>query len=286
MSKSNNIQIQEFIIEKKIGSGSFGEVYEVVDTKTQERKAIKVEEVKTDSVSILQKEYDMYKKLYELNYVEDNVKIYKMIYTEKYNILVMELLDKSLEKLFNESNKKFDILFVINLAVDILNLIEKLHNSNVIHRDIKPDNFMYDKNGKLKLIDFGLSKIYYKNNRHIKFKDNRSLIGTARYASVNMHIGIEPTRRDDMESIGYMLIYFAKGKLPWQGLKKNKDNNKPNLEQIKDVKLCLDLNILCKGLPKCFKEYMEYIRNLEFSEKPNYEYLKNLFLEYLKNQIN
>jgi serine/threonine protein kinase len=127
-------------------------------------------------------------------------------------------------------------------------------------------------------MDFGLSKRYLSSNgEHIDLREDRTLMGTARYASINVHMGFEPSRRDDLESVGYMLVYFIKKKLPWQGLKKKKDVDQ--LKLIGEYKMKISLDELCDKLPQCFKEYLKYCRNLKFSETPDYKYLKRLFLD-------
>ena len=161
----------------------------------------------------------------------------------------------------------------------ILNRIEFIHSRNFIHRDIKPDNFLIGR-GKTKniiyAIDFGLAK-RYKDPRtgiHIPYKDGKSLTGTARYTSVNTHLGIEQARRDDIESIGYIMVYFLKGELPWQGLKAK--NKKEKYEKIKEKKLNTPLEILCTNLPGDIITWINYAKGLNFEEKPDYNYLQSL----------
>lgn len=279
--KNNNLVSNEYEIIKKVGSGSFGEVYLTKMLSTGKLVASKIEEKKTSrNNSKIFDEYKIYKKL-ELKEVKKGIpKIYTYYETPKFNVLVMELLGDNLDSIFNTYNKNFELCTVLKIGYEILNLIEKIHNCGFIHRDIKPNNFMFgvgEKKYDLYILDFGLSKRFFKNNKHIEYKTNKSLVGTARYTSINIHLGIEPSRRDDLESIGYMLIYFLKGILPWQGLKKQK--NTDHLELIGEAKLSTSLKKLCQDIPNQFYKYIEYTRKLSFEERPDYKYLKKLLLE-------
>jgi serine/threonine protein kinase len=278
VSDSNNEStklLDDYIIVEQVGSGSFGEIY-LAEYKKGYKVAIKIEERK--KTQRIYNEYKIYRHLQKQNFVNGLPMIYDYLQSPDYNIMVMQLLGPCLEDLFVKCNKKFKLPTVFMLANQLLSLLNKLHDAEYIHRDIKPNNFLIGKNddaSQIYIIDFGLSKRYTANNKHIKFHNNRSLIGTARYASINMHMGIEPSRRDDLESAGYMLIYFLKGELPWQGIKKKKGIN--HIEAIGDIKICTCLEKLCEGIPDCFREYLDYCRKLKFDEKPDYEYLKRLF---------
>ena len=280
MMKQNIIFSDNYKLVKKLGSGSFGEVY-LTEDKNGVKYAAKIED--KAKKNRLKCEYNIYRKLNCKNIV-GIPKIYGYLETVDYNIMVMELLGKSLENLFQENDKQFPMKFICKLAIDITTIIEKFHSRGFIHRDIKPNNFLFNNGNKLEqiyLMDFGLSKQYIHDGEHNDIKFERSLIGTARYASMNIHWGVEPSRRDDIESIGYLLIYFANKRLPWQGLKG--DDKKTQIEKIGDKKLMVSTENLCDTLPKCFYLYIDYAKKLKYEEKPNYDYLRNLFIDFAKD---
>jgi serine/threonine protein kinase len=198
---------------------------------------------------------------------------------------MMQLLGKSLDQIMNESSISFNLQTVLKLGIQITKLLEIVHDAGFIHRDIKPNNFLIgvgEDNDSVFVMDFGLSKKYIDDisGNHIPMKIERSLVGTARYASINVHKGFEPSRRDDLESVGYMLIFLLLKRLPWQGLKKK---NSDHIKLIGECKMKTSLDDLCENIPSCFKEYIKHCKNLKFDESPNYEYLKSLFYGLANN---
>lgn len=288
VTNNNNTKIKYIIMEdlkisvgnkysliKKIGKGSFGEVFLVIDKEGNEY-ACKAES--SGNKNRLKGESNIYKR-FAVKKLDCVPTFHKYMETSKYNLLVMQLLGKSLDAIFEEQNNKLDVGTVMKLGITIISHLEKIHRIGIIHRDIKPNNFMFglgENENNLYVMDFGLSKKWCVDGDHIEFKTGRSMIGTARYASMNIHLGTEPSRRDDMESVGYMLLYLINGSLPWQGLKrKTKDNP---MDKIGEKKMMVDLKVLCQNIPDCFYEYVNYTRNLQFTEKPDYEYLRDLFI--------
>eukprot|EP01016_Furgasonia_blochmanni_P028982 TRINITY_DN3053_c0_g1_i1.p1 TRINITY_DN3053_c0_g1~~TRINITY_DN3053_c0_g1_i1.p1 ORF type:complete len:242 (+),score=32.48 TRINITY_DN3053_c0_g1_i1:493-1218(+) len=165
------------------------------------------------------------------------------------------------------------------IADQMIARLEHLHSVNFIHRDIKPENFLVGtmkRSDQIYLIDYGLAKRFRdpRTGIHIPYTDNKSLTGTARYSSINAHLGIEQSRRDDLEAVGYVIMYLVRGSLPWQGLQTL--NRKEKLERIREMKISIPDEVLCEGYPE-FEQYMKYVRGLRFEEKPDYAWIRQLF---------
>lgn len=265
----------KYVIIDELGSGSFGFVYEAKLKSSGEKVALKVED--REKSHKVKNEYMIYTKLRKFYPLDGIPKVYEFIETSKFNLMVMEILGDSLEDMFNKCERKFKLSTVLELGIQIIKLLEVVHERRYIHRDIKPNNFLLGKGNKknqVYIMDFGLSKKYMKEDKHIPLRTGRSLVGTPRYASTNMHMGFEPSRRDDLESVGYMLVYFLLGKLPWQGIKKKGESH---IKEIGNVKISVPLSVLCADIPKCFEDYLAYCKNLNFDEKPDYTMLRSLF---------
>lgn len=327
---------KKYRLGRKIGSGSFGDIYLGTNMTTGEEVAIKLESIKTKHPQLLY-ESKIYRILHggcklsicsfallsraprpELFFVlstEFTRKCTKRLERARtcgmsrnryspvspsyflavgipnvrwygiegdYNVMVLDLLGPSLEDLFNYCGRRFQLKTVLMLADQLLGRLEYVHTKSFIHRDVKPDNFLIGlgkRQSVIHIIDFGLAKKYRdpRSHQHIPYRENKNLTGTARYASINTHIGIEQSRRDDLESLGYVLMYFIRGSLPWQGLKAN--TKKQKYERIMDRKMSTSTEQLCKGYATEFRSYFEYCRSLRFEDRPDYAYLKRLFKE-------
>ncbi|XP_077957089.1 casein kinase I isoform X5 [Gasterosteus aculeatus] len=275
-SKAEFIVGGKYKLVRKIGSGSFGDIYLAINITNGEEVAVKLESQKARHPQLL---YES--KLYKILQGGVGIPHIRWYGQEKdYNVLVMDLLGPSLEDLFNFCSRRFTMKTVLMLADQMISRIEYVHTKNFIHRDIKPDNFLMGIGrhcNKLFLIDFGLAKKYRDNRtrQHIPYREDKNLTGTARYASINAHLGIEQSRRDDMESLGYVLMYFNRTSLPWQGLKAA--TKKQKYEKISEKKMSTPVEVLCKGFPAEFAMYLNYCRGLRFEEAPDYMYLRQLF---------
>ena len=272
----NKLIFSKYLIRKKIGKGSFGIVYQGINTSTNEKIALKVEKREKNQQGTLENE------AMRLVYLQGEgiPKVYCYGNNQSHNLLVEELLGKSLEDIFNSYGKPFSLKTVCVLGIEMIKRIQFIHQKYYIHRDIKPDNFMTGRGENEKsiyIIDFGLAKKYYSVSKaqHIKFCTGKHLIGTARYCARNAHRGYEQGRRDDIESIGYVLMYFLLGVLPWQGLKIKK--NEDQFEKIAEKKYNTPFEELTEGQPEEFLLYFKYIDGLRFEDQPNYVYLIGLF---------
>ena len=284
-----------------VGCGAFGEIHLAYDVNMKALRAIKFEMANHKNPQ-LKHEYSVLEQLNKhdssnnasqpQNIGGDNFtgvpKVYYFDRLEhKYNFMVMEFLGPSLGDLFQLKERNFGMETVLMLAIQILTRIEYIHEKGFLHRDIKPENFVIGLNEKsnlVYLIDYGLSKRYKDKNsgQHIPYRENKQLVGTVRYASINAHLGIEQSRRDDLEGIGYVLVYFYLGRLPWQN---KTDKGKPLTQKITEKKLTTPPELLCKKMPREFSDYFHYCKNLKFEDRPDYNSLKCMFAELLSSRM-
>ena len=265
----------KFILREKLGSGSFGQIFTAISKEDGSMVAIKIEQRSSSSITTLIKEAKI---LGELQGKKGFPALFGQGKEADFSYLALELLGKDLEKLLKICDYKFSLKTCLLLMDQMLARIEALHQTGHIHRDIKPENFCINKDctGSLYLIDFGLARSYKDSSgKHIPCIEKKGLVGTARYASVNSHLGLEQSRRDDLESIAYTVIYLLKGKLPWQNLKATSKNEKYTM--ISNMKISTPVHILCKDLPTEFVTYLSYVKGLNFEDSPDYKYLKGLF---------
>ncbi|KAF2709161.1 casein kinase-like protein I [Pleomassaria siparia CBS 279.74] len=283
-STSSNVVGVHYRVGKKIGEGSFGVIFEGTNLLNQQQVAIKFEPRKSDAPQ-LRDEYRTYKILVGCPGIPN---VYYFGQEGLHNILVIDLLGPSLEDLFDHCNRKFTIKTVVMVAKQMLSRVQTIHEKNLIYRDIKPDNFLIGRPGSksanvIHVVDFGMAKQYRdpKTKQHIPYRERKSLSGTARYMSINTHLGREQSRRDDLEALGHVFMYFLRGGLPWQGLKAA--TNKQKYEKIGEKKQTTPIKDLCDSFPEEFNKYLSYVRNLGFEDTPDYDYLRELFTQALKS---
>ena len=273
-----SILFKKYLVIKKIDEGSFGSIYLSQNIQTKEKVAIKIENRKTEDPLLEREAYILF---YLRGPGLPEIKTFGK--TKNLFILIQNLLGPSLANLLDKHSIVFTIKDICMLSIQMIERLEYIHLKNYIHRDIKPHNFLMgiDDPDILYLIDFGLSKKYRsKKGKHIKFSINNNITGTPRYCSINGLRGAEQSRRDDLESLFYVIIYFFRGNLPWQNLKIKSRQERFN--RINYLKKNISYKILCKNLPQELYNFGTYIKRLKFEEDPDYNFLRNCFDSILK----
>ncbi len=270
MGLSRDIIINnKYIIKNKVGEGNFGKIFIGKNKYTDEEIAIKID---TNPI-ILKNEAVMYNYLSDVNGIP---KLRAFGKEGKYNFLILDLLGDTLISKRERSSDIFTLDYVIGIGIKLIKIISNIHEKNIIHRDIKPDNIMYKNHNKnadldLYIIDFGLSKLYDETKKNFVKKENL-IVGTANFVSLHAHNGSMPSKRDDLESIGYVLLYIYYGELPWNSLMQiDKTDRINNIKKYKEkiIKGMSD-NIIIIFIKKCNK--------LKYTDTPDYSSLIKLLL--------
>lgn len=263
----------KYEVTGKLGEGSFGKIFKGTNTNTGADVAIKID--KNEGGYLLKNEARMYQHFG----VVSGIPRMRSFGTEgKFSYLVIDLLGKTLEDIRKTQGGRLALSVVILIGQQMIKRVEYLHSKGVIHRDIKPENFIFgteNEKSVLSVVDFGLAKFYLSpKGNHLELETGRKLTGTSRYVSLNVHDGVTPSRRDDMESVCYVLIHLLQGTLPWKGLVSSSGESLKLLvaERKREPGIWSDL----AGCPGEFLTFIRYCRGLGFDENPNYAYLSGL----------
>ena len=264
------------LLSKKLGAGAFGQIYECQNVKTKQTYAAKIEYHTAPNPQLYKESKIMTEMKGKLGFPT----CHQVIYLKQELVMVTDLLGPNIQDIMdNIEGKKFTMKSTLILTEQMLKRLRDLHEKGIIHRDIKPENFVIGKGKNEKLIymiDFGLSRHYLieKTQQHIPMKSDRAIVGTLRYISMNCHEGLEVSRRDDLESLAYMMIHFVIGELPWMGIKAKSLGEK--YKRVYEKKQETVPDEICKILPDEMKNFLQHILGLEFEEKPNYDFLEGL----------
>ena len=247
------------------------EIYCGKETDTQEEVIFKLKKDSLFDKYYIYKEYKIYEILKGIKRIP---KVYEVGHQGNYYILITECLGPSLKMLLDSVGGKFTLTTTLKICIQVLDIIKEIHNRGVVLRYLKPGNMVIGKGinkDYIYLIDFEIAKKYIEDGKHIPYSEDKIIKGNRNYISLNTHLGKEISRRDDIECLGYNMIYFMKGELPWSHMEDN--------EEILEQKMDISLDELCEGLPEEFKELIKYSKKLEFTQEPDYCYLKNLLMK-------
>jgi serine/threonine protein kinase len=267
----------KFQVQSFLASGGFGSIFKGVNIETGEEVALKTEPAGAPHPQVV---YEA--KLYRALGAEPGIpNLHWAGVDGESNVLVVDLLGSSLQSLMDSCGNTLSLKTVLKLGDQMISRLEFLHACNFLHRDVKPENFCMGLGSKARmvhLLDFGLAKKFReKNMKHISYREGKKVVGSLRYASRSAHLGFEQGRRDDLESLGYVLVYLLKGTLPWQILEKTTVCKNTKNKDICRCKMATPAQELCKELPSEFATYFEVCRELRFEEKPDYTRLQDLF---------
>ena len=286
MDHAGSLINDTYRVGSRLGKGSFGTTYRGINVHTNYPVAIKIEHTdKKAKTPSLQIEFAMYSSVHPGRGIP-SIEWFGKVTNGRHHTLVMELMGPSLESVRQKyEHGRLPITKVQHLGLQILRRLEHCHSRGVLHRDIKPENLVLGRDRHRRrcfLVDFGLAKHYLHptTRQHIPIRHGKNLTGSARYCSLATHEGVEQSRRDDLESLAYTLIYLICGKLPWQGLQGKKAER---YLQIKRLKRDTSLTDICGAkTPPQFSAFLQYCRKLEFHQTPKYTDIRNMFKGLLR----
>jgi len=273
-SSASNVVGAHFRLGRKIGERSTFIVFEGICLLNSRPVAIMFEPRKR--YAYMRDEFQTYKKLVGLPGISN---VYYFGQEGYHNILIIDLLGPSLENLFDICYRRFSVKTVVMVAKQMLYRVQSVHERDLIHRSITPDRFVIGRPGTkqanvIHFVDFRRAKQYRnpKTRQHIPYREHKSVSGVPLFESINASLRIEQSRRDDLEALGYVIMYFLRGGLPWQGLM---------VKELLEKKRTISIKDLCKGYPDGFFKYMSYVRALYFEDTPDYDYLQDLLTQAL-----
>jgi len=279
-----------FQLVEQIGKGSFGVVWKAWDQRKKQPVAVKLES--KSAKKHLENEFQIYKKLQAKEF-DGFTKCfyYGPCLNNTYNAMVLQYLGPSLSSLFGWCKKNLTLETICNIAIQLTYRLECFHSIGYLHQDLKPENITIgtkygNDQDTIYLIDFGTSvRFKSANNVHINPGNSDRIMGTCRYAAIRMHFGHYQSRRDDLESLCYVLLYLFYRKLPWQDVKDKNPRKKWKIVREMKRNKMLKNKWPFEDAPTAFLDYHRYIHSLGFYTKPNYRIIRGIFRRLQKQLL-